>query len=778
MRFRKSLRDAQKSKGRIALIFLSLFVGLVAFSSIASIRNIVAREMTSDYQRSLPASVTFDVGDRGLDDKLFIQLLDRPEVQSAERRSTRLARYRDKKGNTFRAHLFFRARVARQDIATLDLVEGKAEAGPGETLIEKSAMQFFSLSLGESVEVSLGARTHSMVIVGVVHETALAPASTEQSLYLYPSPSAFERLTGARAFDEVRVLVTGDALSQTNVETKVRTLAAFLEKQKVSLHEIRVPPAGEHPHERPSRAVMTLLLIFAFCIFVLSALFTRSLLAVAMTRAQRELAIMRSMGAQSKDLRHVFILNLLVISFVAALASLPLVYLCAQVGSLQIADLINLRLENTSISIWVLLLHFVLALALPTVMAWPLFSQATTQPIHRVLYAHRAKIVAIKFGGKATNNPLFSAALRNAFRKPKRFVSVVLLLTASGALTLSAFSSARSWSLLSNQIFVQKNYSAEISFSQSRHTNGERVLPNVDVESWGSVGASVIDATGISLSRTYPDEGHGAFYLKAGPVPSRFLSLKVNAGRDLVANESGAVVLNQVAAKNFGEGIVGKTVKFSVEGKSVELRVVGIVVEVAAPAVAYTTPKTFKKNGWSLNVLKVKDASDLPETLRALTARGDTVQQVVSVQMIFNAMGEHVFLVIQILIMLGILMSIVGILSLGANTTISVVERTREFGVLRSIGASPEMIAKLVVIESLFTGLVSLPLSALFSALLSLILNWLIGSLAFSMPLPFSFHSTAFVVWSLALFLLCFLATLLPLKRANSITVVEAIAHV
>jgi putative ABC transport system permease protein len=94
-----------------------------------------------------------------------------------------------------------------------------------------------------------------------------------------------------------------------------------------------------------------------------------------------------------------------------------------------------------------------------------------------------------------------------------------------------------------------------------------------------------------------------------------------------------------------------------------------------------------------------------------------------------TGLDDHVLLLIVSLVVMAALMAIVGVLGLSSTMSTNVVERTREFGVMQTVGATPRAVRSMVVSEGVFIGALSrmfaivlaLPLSAVVNVLLRLV---------------------------------------------------------
>ena len=124
------------------------------------------------------------------------------------------------------------------------------------------------------------------------------------------------------------------------------------------------------------------------------------------------------------------------------------------------------------------------------------------------------------------------AALRDALRRPARFVLTVVLLATRGALFVTALSLSRAWERNIDKIYETRHYDVEVRF---RRSEGEAVaarlrgLPGIrTVEQWGYSSAAFGRAGHVDVVRTYPDRSHGSL---ASPSSLRLLRRDSSAFR-------------------------------------------------------------------------------------------------------------------------------------------------------------------------------------------------------------------------------------------------------
>ena len=366
----KAVRDLWAIRGRVAFMVLALAAGLTSLGTVSTMRDVVLREMTRAYRDSTPASATLDVGEDGISDADLAWLRARAELAGAERRATLDGRYRTD-GGWQRAKLFVVDDFASMRMARLGHERGASIPGPGEVLLERSAVAVTHLDVGDEVTLSLGRGDVRVRVGGIAHEPALAPASTEQAGYFYLSPDTLSELDPEAALDEVRVLVAESPFDVDAVERQVLSTLTAARERGISLHEVRIPPPGAHPHERPSQAVLLVFNVFAGLTTVLAAVLTASLLALTLARQVREIGILKTLGATRLQVAGSFAVHLLVVSGLALAVSAGPTLLLGQLAAGSILDLLNIEPESVLPGPTVPVLQAVVGLTLPLLVTAP-----------------------------------------------------------------------------------------------------------------------------------------------------------------------------------------------------------------------------------------------------------------------------------------------------------------------------------------------------------------------------------------------------------------------
>jgi putative ABC transport system permease protein len=171
----------------------------------------------------------------------------------------------------------------------------------------------------------------------------------------------------------------------------------------------------------------------------------------------------------------------------------------------------------------------------------------------------------------------------------------------------------------------------------------------------------------------------------------------------------------------------------------------------------------------SLTTGKIKQAFD---------AQNISIGALISKTMQDAASSGHVIIFIVSLLTLAFVMAVVGVLGLMSSMGTSVIERTREFGIMRAIGARSRTILRNIISEGIFIGLMSWVIAILFSIPLSLVIGYYLGQESFSVPLDLIISPLGVVAWLLVILIGSTVASVYPALQASRLTIRETLAYV
>jgi len=119
----------------------------------------------------------------------------------------------------------------------------------------------------------------------------------------------------------------------------------------------------------------------------------------------------------------------------------------------------------------------------------------------------------------------------------------------------------------------------------------------------------------------------------------------------------------------------------------------------------------------------------------------------------------------------------VGSIGLTGTMSLNVMERTREIGVMRAIGASDRAVINMVMVEGITIGLLSWLLGTLLSFPISTLLSNAINLSLFGALAEFTFTPTGVFLWLMVVLILSSLASITPARSAAKLTIREILAY-
>jgi putative ABC transport system permease protein len=124
-----------------------------------------------------------------------------------------------------------------------------------------------------------------------------------------------------------------------------------------------------------------------------------------------------------------------------------------------------------------------------------------------------------------------------------------------------------------------------------------------------------------------------------------------------------------------------------------------------------------------------------------------------------------------------VLTAIVGSIGLTGTMSLNVLERTREIGIIRAIGASDKAVMDLVMIEGVLIGMMSWVLSVLMALPVSLVMANAINLALFGAPASLTVTPVGVFLWLVVVIFLSVIASVSPARNATRLTIREVLAY-
>ncbi|NOT33173.1 MAG: FtsX-like permease family protein [Candidatus Eisenbacteria bacterium] len=789
-RWKKVWRDLFGRRGRSVLVMLALAAGIFQIGVMLYKYAVLQPELGAMYSRTQPASATFVVD--SLDDALIAAVGALRGVALAEARPLVIARIRVGPDEWIPAILQVVRDFDRLRIDTFRRDQGRWPPAAGEVLLERSALQVAKAAIGDSVAIRLdGGDQVSLTVAGTVHAEGLPPAWME---HMVPGFVGWDSAVRGRTHGEssqLRIVVAEHPLDEGYVREVADSVKALLERSGRTVERVTIPTLGRHPHADQMQAFLYLLLAFGILSFGLSAVLVTSMVHAHMSEQLRQIGVMKAIGATSRQIAGLYLGEVAVLALGSLAVGVPLGIVVGRAYASFAAGVLNADISRAPFPYWVIAIEIGVGVLIPLLIAWVPVQRAARITVLEALNDAPGRR---PFGTRRSDRWLmrstwlpraFLLSMRGTLVQRGRLALTLGMLAIGGAAFISALNVAEAWTRAVNDDFRVRRY--DLALRLARPTSVERVrtllgeLPLIErVEFWLGAGPYLIGPSGVPGS---------TLALLGLPAGSTMLALPLVAGRWLESGDSlAAVVNNGVLARHPGLQI-GDQVRLRLAGRTLELPIVGIVKELTPMATVYA-PREL-----------VRDAIGQPDSLVRLIqvvtrAHDDATQRSVarSIESAAESHGievagmhrmldvrqgilDHLVIILSVLTMASLVVVLVGGLGLASSMTLQVVQRTREFGILGTIGATPSTIARHVWFESLLVAVISWVFAMLLAAPISYVLEAACGNIFFKSPLNFHLSLVAPLWWLLLLLVVASLSSFYPARRAARLTVREALTH-
>jgi putative ABC transport system permease protein len=804
-RWRKVFQDLGSNKTRTILVVLSIAVGVFAVGMIATSRLTLSQGLASDYAAINPSSAMLMVsnpllggGVHGFDDEL-VQAVRRIEgVQEAEGRRMTVVRLQVGPEQWRDLQL-----IAIPDYEQMRINKVRPETGAWpplahEILIERAALGLTQAAVGDHITIKTpSGKERVLHLVGLAHDLSRLPSFLDGTIYGYISFDTLEWLGEPRTYNELHIVAAGDRMNKAHVQAVANAVKDKVERSGRPVMFTQVPEPGKHPLDTTIQTLVLLLGVLGVLALGLSGFLVMTTISALLAQHTRQIGILKSIGARNDQIMAMYFSLVLIFGLLALLLALPLGAIGAQLFTSFMAGLFNFNLNSFEVPPQVLALEVVVSLLVPVLAALYPILRGVGITVREALQDYGVGSGGARPGARTSwlgrlnfslawlpllgSRPVL-LALRNAFRQKGRLALTLLTLTMSGAIFISVFSVRDSLLQTLNELLSSWRYDVWVTFSQP-YRNGQ-------IESAASQVPGVTQTASVGFTtarRIRADESESeAMVLLAPPGGSDLMMPPLVEGRWLLPEDERAVVLSTAFLLNEPDVGVGSEVVLSIEGQETAWRVVGIAQFIAPfgyvnyePFVRVTGEVGRATTLWV--VTEQHDGETQTAVARALERHyeelGLRVSSVVKIAEERAEVEASFNIVVTLLALMAVLLAVVGGLGLMGTMSINVLERTREFGVMRSIGASTSAVLRIVMVEGVIIGMLSWLLGALLALPLSKALSYAVGEALLQSPLAFIFSTSGMLMWLGVVVVLAAFASFLPAWNASRLTIRDVLAY-
>jgi putative ABC transport system permease protein len=792
-RWNKVFRDLWLYKTRTILVVLSIAIGVFAFGTIAATRQNVLQELRQSFLAINPESAT--IRSEPFDEALEESIRRMEGVAEADAQRRVAARIQTGEDTWEEIDLFV---IPDDGDIRINRVEQEVGAWPPPdhaVIIERSSLGKTRHQVGDQVTIELaGGDRRTMPLSGLAHDLSLPPAPIAGRAFGYITFDTLEWLGGERYYNEMQIVVANHRRDSNHIQQVAEEVADKIERSGREVETIDVPVPLQHPAEDVIPTIMLILGTQGMIALLLGGFLIINTIEAILTQQIRQIGMMKAIGARNNQIMSIYLAMVLLFGVLSLFIAVPL----GSVGALQfsrfMAGQLNFDLVNFTIPWYVLVLEIAAALVMPLLAALPAVRSAVGITVRQAIDSSsiasgqgKSAIDRLLEGIRGVPRPVM-LSLRNTFRRKGRLLRTLGVLALAGAIFISVLTVRRSLFNTLDESIATKRYDIEIQFSQpQRRDQVEQhalALPGVvGVESWGAATAYPVRSDG--------SEGE-SINLYAPPLPTRVFAPEIEQGCWLLPDDSYAVVVssNYLTTKAPGTQ-VGDDLVLEINGEEDTWRIVGVSQEFMPPnnpAIAYINYDTFARianRTGEVDSLRIVATEHSPAAQEALVQRLEAysahlnldVRSIRSTHAERDILTERFNIMTAVLSIMATLIGTVGGLGLMGTMSINVIERTREIGIMRAIGASDGAIQQIVVGEGTLIGMLAWGFGIVMSLPISRIMSLRIGLSLFEMPLSYTFASYAVLFWLVIVLCISALASYLPARSAAQLTVRDVLSH-
>jgi putative ABC transport system permease protein len=782
--WRKAVRDFWLERARTVLVVLAIALGISAFAAVLSSYAILTRELDQGYLGTNPASAVLRVD--SIDDDLVKAILQNPEVSDAEPRRTIGGQIKAGPVQWRNLVLFVVHDYGHIRVSKLVPEEGAWPPADGEILIERDALQVATANIGDAVTVKTANGVEQpLVISGTVHDVGQAQARMENIVYGYINLATLVQLGEEPRLDQLNILVAQNRFDEDHIRRVVAGVESVIKSRGRQVRRVDIPQPGKHPHSDLTGILLLAMSSFGLFVLVLSGILVINLLTAMMASQVRQIGVMKAIGGTRAQIARIYFTQALFLGIAAVIVSVPLGIFGSRALCRYMAMFLNFDINSFAAPLWVYLLVALIGVAAPLIAAaYPVW-RGTATPVRLALSDFG--LSRTNFGANVFDRALariggtfrlIAFAIRNSFRRRARLVLTLLTLAAGGLFFLSALNIRASMVNTLDHMFAGRKFDLSVGFANPYEFEKiQRAVSNTP---------GVIRAEGWFQSEATLPSGD-RFTVMALPADTQLLDFEIIEGRKLTPQDTNAIVINNALAGREPKMRVGDTVMLRIGPAETEWRVVGVAREAFSPGAVGYVPLSVMQQRQPGMVNNLRLALERPDADsisalktdldRNLEQQGVRARASVTKAESRFAFDQHMLMIYVFLIVMSAIVGGVGGLGLMTTMSLNVLERRREMGVMRALGATPRVIWLMIVAEGVVIGVLGWAIAAVLAWPISKVVGNSFVQVLFRSGLDFTFEPMGLLIWILVSIGLSAVASFLPAWRASRITVREALAY-
>lgn len=790
--------DLWHNKTRTFLTVLSIAIGVFAMGAIFGMSDMMSSEMDRSHQSVVPPHITVYLTEQ-VEPEVIEALRDIPGVEDVEPFNEISVQYKIHPEDEWRqGQIHMRGDYVGQKYELVQLRQGDWPTDKDDLGVERMAALYNDLGIGDSIIFKVGNRERTATISTLIRHPFVPPPQFFDLSVFFTSGEGLER------FDIPNGTYSSFFVRVTPYSADYAKDVATLIKDRLAKQSIGV---GTFVYQDPERhwgrsfmdGFVLVQQILAVIAVAMGAVLVYNTLSNQITQQTNQIGILKAIGARTGTIARLFLVSTAIFGLLALILALPLAAMTAFGVTRYFLDLFNIDFNTFQFSARAVWLQVGAAIATPLLAGLVPIARGAALTVRQAIASYglggtfgssRLDRAVDRFGERWLPSH-YATALGNMFRRKSRLLLTEIVLLTAGSAFLMVMSLNSSIGLTMDNIYARSRYDALIAFTQNeRMEHVSRLasaVPNVE-----AVELHLIQSASMLVEGQLVKEAGIGTSIEGIPGGSDFYTPLIVSGRWILPGDGNAVVLKRGVAED-NNIVVGDIVTLDLGDLGRDRwQVVGLYDPIFAGGFSsdtiYAPLEALQKATKRYNqgsYLYVRTTTHEAETIADVTATlknimDDRGLKVAVSQTIPDQRATNDFqfgMVITMMLALSIIVGLVGGIALMGSLSIGVIERTKEIGVLRAVGARSRTILGIFIMEGMLQGLLSWFLAVPISLISSPLLARALGEAMFGASLDFRYNWAAVGVWLIFILVISALASTIPANSATRISVRDSLAY-
>jgi putative ABC transport system permease protein len=790
----KAFRDLTSKKLQSAIIIAALALGIIGVGAISNVYTILKREMQKNYDMTNPP--TFIVNVKEVTPDIKEQMKELAPKYDWEFRGSIAGRVQTPEG-TWKSLIlevipdFNRVKINRfffpESQTTLSASKSKYP-GSGGVFIEKAAFPIAKKRIGEDLIVLVPGHTiTTLPITGTIHAPALPPAWMENWVYGFISEQTAMSLTGKPGLNRILFQSHTPPMTTALATSEAEHMKQWLKSKAIAFESVTVPVSGAHPHAGQMNSLLYMMQVFGVIALFLAAALVGNIFGTMLARQKREIGIMKSIGANSRQILSISLMQAGMLAGIALMLAFPLGQFLAQKYSAFTANILNFTIYDATIPLWGYTLQIIVGIGIPLFMMLFQIFRSLKLTVKEILTDYGIKSTKKNFLFHPLPNvsgftPLM-LSFRNAFRKKGRMALLLVSLTAGGVLFMISQNISQSIGLTINNLFSLLIYDATFTISKVKIDALDRFFSDrkeiAQYEIWQTmttvyngreiiINALPVNASQVGFSLNKNDivvsHSFAGFYKKN---IGELVTIETPGGGSISRKINSIVKVFGTPTVYLSENSLSEKAKESFSPMvTLQYKDPSLKKEASADHLQLLLSLINKKNSSSKTV--GISSPGLTATIEnAMNAEGMIVMKSENKEEAIQAMIAHMRLIATFLTAMSFLSLIVGALTIISSVSLSILERRREIGILRAFGTQGKNIVRLFALENGVIGMIAFICASIIAYPVGVLAGNAFGMIFLQIPLSPAVSHGGIVHWLFTTVFLTFVFSWLPAQSAS-----------